>query len=1022
MASISNAKTSRSVTGSNGTIHGNGEGHALTSGSSSDRLAGHKRKRTSSSSTTTTTITTRNSPFRIKVGTVIAWRDSPASRTSSSTAALCFQLVKEEEGTPSTDQTPTTTTIKTIDLSSLVPVWTDPVPPRDYGYNLIGKRIRCFFPNTQHNKRRVLEGEIIHFEMVEEVEEHEQNPPPPPPYTVHVLIDQNMMEHFPSLKRTDDDPKNNKDHKTLTPKQRKHQQLEQRIRGINKIAVEIKLQNPKNKGGKASVKSGLKWAIQKRVPLQLFYHKRNRKRTTILDKKKKDDDEEEDKKGTAGSDPKDEIVSPIDAVSATTNWDKTTANANESQTAINKSSLNGGNVVDSDAATRGDKDPGKNRKRRKGGDIEPAQCRKSATKAASSGPVVRHVGDGNDSAEQQVANWRWLAGNYHTLLLSSSWNNMGTKTLDSWSPEFLSMGVVGIVVNVAGSTSSSSLATVTMRRMFLPEHTLIGRQSYHDRNFVFDDYDNDVANPWLLQVPVEQCVIIGQNLWRLDRSAGKSNKTIPADDLVVTHFYSFTQNIFVPGFVSQEKLSDERNEPASSSNASEREKLVKCCHRCRTVHDAVIDCGREDCPLLPPGSHEPVHWCERCLRPFLLKNEDRLPCCRRICDCALCISYWGSDGQDNLFVSEMSAAKTAVFSENLFICSADILRKTEPLAFGLPFDVLDVSRLPVPLGKPIKRIRLRVSNKGSAKSKLARKIRGASGKVAKADSRKKASTTPEPVKQEAIVIREDYSIFKPSCARTLGYDPHRSLTRQYPSHSDVTIKPEMVRNWREVQSRNTRLITEPSREADGTGSKANSRAARANQRRLLKEITSFLPSAGSGIMIDTLASREPQLRFDRSGIHAWGVFADEDICAGEMIVEYRGEIISHAVAERREIEYENAKIGSDYMFRIDGSYVCDATKQGNVARFINASCDPNCYTKIINVDGAKRIVIYAKKDIPAGDELCYDYKFPLEYDETKRIPCHCGSRECHGFMNWVRCSILLVDLFDDKVLTLKSFF
>ena len=116
---------------------------------------------------------------------------------------------------------------------------------------------------------------------------------------------------------------------------------------------------------------------------------------------------------------------------------------------------------------------------------------------------------------------------------------------------------------------------------------------------------------------------------------------------------------------------------------------------------------------------------------------------------------------------------------------------------------------------------------------------------------------------------------------------------------------------------------------------------------------------------------------------------------------YRGELIGNAMAEKREREYELAKIGSDYMFRIDGLTVCDATKQGNVARFINASCDPNCYTKIITLDGKQRIVIYAKKDIKVGEELCYDYKFSLEDDESKRIPCCCGAPECKGFMNWV---------------------
>jgi SET domain-containing protein len=114
----------------------------------------------------------------------------------------------------------------------------------------------------------------------------------------------------------------------------------------------------------------------------------------------------------------------------------------------------------------------------------------------------------------------------------------------------------------------------------------------------------------------------------------------------------------------------------------------------------------------------------------------------------------------------------------------------------------------------------------------------------------------------------------------------------------------------------------------------------------------------------------------------------------------RGEIIGNVVADKREKEYEAAKL-DDYMFRIDAYTVCDATLLGNVARYINASCSPNCYTQIITAGENKRIVIYAKRDIQRGEELCYDYKFSLEYDPAKRIPCHCGSAECRGFMNWV---------------------
>jgi len=130
------------------------------------------------------------------------------------------------------------------------------------------------------------------------------------------------------------------------------------------------------------------------------------------------------------------------------------------------------------------------------------------------------------------------------------------------------------------------------------------------------------------------------------------------------------------------------------------------------------------------------------------------------------------------------------------------------------------------------------------------------------------------------------------------------------------------------------------------------------------------------------------------------VYTDNKINENDIVVEYRGVLIGNATADKREKEYEKAKIGSDYMFRIDKEIVCDATYFGNVARFINASCDPNCFTQIMTVSGVKRIFIKAKRDINPGEELCYDYKFEREFDESKRIPCNCGAANCRGFMNW----------------------
>ncbi|KAG4081302.1 hypothetical protein H8356DRAFT_1321915 [Neocallimastix lanati (nom. inval.)] len=133
-----------------------------------------------------------------------------------------------------------------------------------------------------------------------------------------------------------------------------------------------------------------------------------------------------------------------------------------------------------------------------------------------------------------------------------------------------------------------------------------------------------------------------------------------------------------------------------------------------------------------------------------------------------------------------------------------------------------------------------------------------------------------------------------------------------------------------------------------------------------------------------------ELKFAKSAIHEWGLFAMERIDANDMVIEYIGEIIRQKIADIREKQYERMGIGSSYLFRIDDDTVIDATKKGNLARFINHCCDPNCNAKIITVDGHKKIVIYAKRDIEEGEEITYDYKFPIEVD---KIPCLCGAKK-----------------------------
>ncbi|XP_029023836.1 histone-lysine N-methyltransferase 2B [Betta splendens] len=135
----------------------------------------------------------------------------------------------------------------------------------------------------------------------------------------------------------------------------------------------------------------------------------------------------------------------------------------------------------------------------------------------------------------------------------------------------------------------------------------------------------------------------------------------------------------------------------------------------------------------------------------------------------------------------------------------------------------------------------------------------------------------------------------------------------------------------------------------------------------------------------------------RSQIHGRGLFCKRNIDAGEMVIEYAGTVIRSVLTDKREKYYDGKGIGC-YMFRIDDFDVVDATMQGNAARFINHSCEPNCYSRVINVDGRKHIVIFALRKIYRGEELTYDYKFPIE-DEDSKLHCNCGARRCRRFLN-----------------------
>jgi len=138
-----------------------------------------------------------------------------------------------------------------------------------------------------------------------------------------------------------------------------------------------------------------------------------------------------------------------------------------------------------------------------------------------------------------------------------------------------------------------------------------------------------------------------------------------------------------------------------------------------------------------------------------------------------------------------------------------------------------------------------------------------------------------------------------------------------------------------------------------------------------------------------------------SPMHGTGAFAARPIPAGTRLVEYAGERITPAEADRRYPEAPGAAHHTQ-LFAIDGpdgeEVIVDAAVGGNVARFINHSCVPNCDAVV--EDGT--IWITTVRDVAPGEELAYDYAFVLEERHTptakRRYPCRCGAAACRGTM------------------------
>lgn len=123
----------------------------------------------------------------------------------------------------------------------------------------------------------------------------------------------------------------------------------------------------------------------------------------------------------------------------------------------------------------------------------------------------------------------------------------------------------------------------------------------------------------------------------------------------------------------------------------------------------------------------------------------------------------------------------------------------------------------------------------------------------------------------------------------------------------------------------------------------------------------------------------PRIIRKRSELHGYGVFAAEAINKNRRIIDYAGELVRNKDCAEREARY--LEHGCIWVFRVSRAWSRDAAVDGNIARFINHACTPNCWFEVVDTT----IWIRASRRIEPGEELTYDYA--TVGDHTIRCRC-----------------------------------
>ncbi|XP_058786903.1 histone-lysine N-methyltransferase ASHH2-like isoform X1 [Vicia villosa] len=140
-----------------------------------------------------------------------------------------------------------------------------------------------------------------------------------------------------------------------------------------------------------------------------------------------------------------------------------------------------------------------------------------------------------------------------------------------------------------------------------------------------------------------------------------------------------------------------------------------------------------------------------------------------------------------------------------------------------------------------------------------------------------------------------------------------------------------------------------------------------------------------------------RLKWFKCGKKGYGLKALERVPKGHFIIEYVGEVLDNHAYEERQREYALKGHRHFYFMTLNGSEVIDASAKGNLGRFINHSCDPNCQTEKWVVNGEICIGLFALRHIKQDEELTFDYNY-VRVSGAAAKKCYCGSPKCRGYI------------------------